>query len=49
MGQVMLSTEANVDGAIIKGVDPATAGEVTDLPRDVLPGGASSKSRRWES
>jgi lipoprotein-releasing system permease protein len=39
MGQVMLSTESNVDGAIIKGVDPATAGEVTDLPKDVLPGG----------
>jgi lipoprotein-releasing system permease protein len=39
LGQVMVSSEANVDGAIIKGVDPATAGQVTDLPRNVLPGG----------
>jgi len=39
LGQVMVSSEANVDGAIIKGVDPETAGQVTDLPRNVLPGG----------
>ncbi len=39
LGQVMVSSEANVDGAIIKGVDPATAGQVTDLPKNVLPGG----------
>jgi lipoprotein-releasing system permease protein len=39
LNQVMVSSENNVDGAIIKGVDPATAGQVTDLPRNVLPGG----------
>jgi lipoprotein-releasing system permease protein len=39
LGQVMVASEANVDGAIIKGVDPATTGEVTDLPRNILPGG----------
>jgi lipoprotein-releasing system permease protein len=35
----MISSDANVAGALIKGVDPATAGQVTDLPKDVLPGG----------
>jgi lipoprotein-releasing system permease protein len=39
LGEVMISSDANVAGALIKGVDPATAGQVTDLPKDVLPGG----------
>jgi len=39
LNQVMVSSENNVDGAVIKGVDPATAGQVTDLPKNVLPGG----------
>ena len=39
MGQVMVASEANVDGAIIKGIDPATTGAVTDLPKNILPGG----------
>ncbi|HET9035648.1 MAG TPA: ABC transporter permease [Myxococcaceae bacterium] len=39
LGQVMVASEAQVDGAIIKGVDPETTGEVTDLPRNILPGG----------
>src|SRR5262249_59597012 len=41
MGQVMLSTESNVDGAIIKGVDPGTAGGGTHPPEDRLPRGAT--------
>ena len=39
-GQVMIASEGNVDGTIIKGIDPATVGQVTDLPRNVLPGGS---------
>jgi lipoprotein-releasing system permease protein len=39
-GQVMIASEGNVDGTIIKGIDPATVGSVTDLPRNVLPGGS---------
>jgi len=39
LGQVMVASEAQVDGAIIKGVDPETTGQVTDLPRNILPGG----------
>ncbi len=39
-GQVMIASEGNVDGTIIKGIDPDTVGSVTDLPRNVLPGGS---------
>jgi lipoprotein-releasing system permease protein len=39
-GQVMLASEGNVDGTILKGIDPGSAGKVTDLPRNVLPGGS---------
>jgi len=39
-GQVMIASEGNVDGTIIKGIDPETVGKVTDLPRNVLPGGS---------
>ncbi len=39
-GQVMVASEGNVDGTILKGIDPATVGSVTDLPRNVLPGGS---------
>jgi lipoprotein-releasing system permease protein len=39
-GQVMIASEGNVDGTIIKGIDPASVGQVTDLPRNVLPGGS---------
>ncbi len=39
LGQVMVASEANVDGAIIKGIDPVTTGSVTDLPKNILPGG----------
>jgi lipoprotein-releasing system permease protein len=39
-GQVMIASEGNVDGTILKGIDPASVGQVTDLPRNVLPGGS---------
>ncbi|MBJ6765150.1 ABC transporter permease, partial [Myxococcaceae bacterium JPH2] len=39
INQVMIASEGNVDGVVIKGIDPATVGEVTDLPQNILPGG----------
>jgi lipoprotein-releasing system permease protein len=39
-GQVMIASEGNVDGTILKGIDPKSVGQVTDLPRNVLPGGS---------
>lgn len=35
--EVMLTSEGNIAGTIIKGVDPATVGSVSDLPRNVSP------------
>ena len=40
MNQVMLASDQNIDGVIIKGIDPSTVGQVTDLPKDVLPPGS---------
>lgn len=31
--EVMISSEGNISGALIKGIDPATVGSVTDLPK----------------
>jgi lipoprotein-releasing system permease protein len=39
VNQVMIASEGNVDGVVIKGIDPATVGQVTDLPQYMLPGG----------
>ncbi|MGO9829948.1 MAG: FtsX-like permease family protein [Myxococcaceae bacterium] len=39
-GQVMVASEGNVDGTILKGIDPSTVGTVTDLPKNVLEGGS---------
>lgn len=39
-GQVMIASEGNVDGTILKGIEPESVGQVTDLPRNVLPGGS---------
>ncbi|MBN8227382.1 ABC transporter permease [Corallococcus macrosporus] len=39
INQVMIASEGNVDGVIIKGIDPKTVGSVTDLPQNILPGG----------
>ncbi|HYV45666.1 MAG TPA: ABC transporter permease, partial [Myxococcaceae bacterium] len=35
--EVMLTSEGNIAGTIIKGIDPATVGSVSDLPRNVSP------------
>jgi len=40
VNQVMITTEGNVDGVVIKGIDPKTVGEVTELPSYMLPGGS---------
>ncbi|RKH62038.1 ABC transporter permease [Corallococcus llansteffanensis] len=39
INQVMIASEGNVDGVIIKGIDPHSVGSVTDLPQNILPGG----------
>jgi lipoprotein-releasing system permease protein len=39
VNQVMIASEGNVDGVVIKGIDPDTVGSVTDLPQYMLPGG----------
>jgi len=40
VNQVMIASEGNVDGVVIKGIDPDTVGAVTDLPQYMLPGGS---------
>lgn len=40
LNEVMLSSDGNISGAMIKGIDPATVGTVTDLPQNMLPGGS---------
>jgi lipoprotein-releasing system permease protein len=37
--EVMVSAGQRLTGALLKGIDPATIGTVTDLPRSVEPGG----------
>jgi lipoprotein-releasing system permease protein len=39
LNEVMISSEGNISGSMIKGIDPKTVGEVTDLPEYLLPGG----------
>jgi len=41
LNEVMVSTEQNLAGALIKGIDPATVGEVTELPREIREGDLS--------
>ncbi|WP_338865304.1 ABC transporter permease [Myxococcus stipitatus] len=40
INQVMIASEGNVDPVIIKGIDPASVGDVTDLPRNIVGGGS---------
>jgi len=46
--QVMIVSEGNVDGVVIKGVDPDSVGSVTDLPGYMLPGGSLEYLRKPE-
>ncbi|AGC43154.1 LolC/E family lipoprotein releasing system, transmembrane protein [Myxococcus stipitatus DSM 14675] len=38
INQVMIVSEGNVNGVVIKGIDPDTVGEVADLPKNLLDG-----------
>lgn len=40
LNEVMISSEGNISGSMIKGIDPQTVGSVTDLPAYMLPGGS---------
>jgi lipoprotein-releasing system permease protein len=37
--EVMISSEGNISGSMLKGIDPRSVGQVTDLPGYLLPGG----------
>lgn len=39
LNEVMISSEGNISGSMIKGIDPKTVGTVTDLPEYLVPGG----------
>ncbi len=39
LNEVMISSEGNISGSMIKGIDPETVGSVTDLPDYLQPGG----------
>ncbi len=39
LNEVMVSSEGNISGAVIKGIDAETIGSVTDLPSYIQPGG----------
>jgi lipoprotein-releasing system permease protein len=40
LNEVMISSEGNISGSVIKGIDPKTVGTVTDLPDNIQPGGS---------
>lgn len=40
LNEVMVSSEGNISGSMIKGIDPKSIGTVTDLPTYMLPGGS---------
>jgi lipoprotein-releasing system permease protein len=46
--QVMIVSDGNVDGVVIKGIDPDSVGTVTDLPGYMLPGGSLEYLQRPE-
>jgi lipoprotein-releasing system permease protein len=45
--QVLLTADANVHGVILRGVDPATEGAVTDLERNLIDGRLEDLSRTF--
>src|SRR5690606_38896886 len=36
--EVMVTAENNLTGALVKGIDPETVGDVTELPREIVEG-----------
>ncbi len=58
LNEVMISSEGDISGSVIKGIDPATVGSVTDLKQNIQEGGSleflihpekilEARSRRW--
>jgi lipoprotein-releasing system permease protein len=58
LNEVMISSEGDISGTVIKGIDPSTVGTVTDLPANIMPGGSldylvhpekilEARERRW--
>jgi lipoprotein-releasing system permease protein len=39
-GEVMLTSDRDISGTVIKGIDPATVGDVTDLKKNIETGGS---------
>jgi lipoprotein-releasing system permease protein len=39
LNEVMLSSEGSLSGVMLKGIDPPTVGQVSDLPRNIQEGG----------
>ena len=37
--EVMISSQSNLSGVVVKGIDPATVGKVTDLVKNMIDGG----------
>ena len=46
--EVMISSDQNLTGAVLKGIDPATAGTVTDIPNEIEEGRIEWLSRPGE-
>jgi lipoprotein-releasing system permease protein len=44
LNEVMISSEQNISGVLIKGIDPATVGQVSDLPANIVEGSLASLS-----
>jgi lipoprotein-releasing system permease protein len=42
MNEVMISSEQNISGVLIKGIDPSTVGKVSDLPSNIVEGDLAS-------
>ena len=50
LGEVMVTTDKdNGGGLVVKGIDPATVGDVTDLKKNILPGGSLDNLRHPEN
>ena len=43
--QVLLSSESNVHGVVLRGIDPATEGTVTDIRKNLVEGGLDDLSK----
>jgi lipoprotein-releasing system permease protein len=46
--QILLSSQNNVHGVVLRGIDPATEGTVTDIRRNIIEGSLDDLSHRTE-